>query len=131
MGIGSEMLGSRSPSSQGSVTLPSDIPALPQCLPVDPITLGNQKNPRSGELRRVLGVPYGSMTEDHSFGVSQLKPPPPVATEELKHFKESVHDSTRKARCFLSCCCNCNFYFINLLGLIFISRKMILFMTEA
>ncbi|XP_031261152.1 uncharacterized protein LOC116119352 isoform X3 [Pistacia vera] len=92
------MLGSGNTSSRGSVTLPSDMPPLPQCLPLDLITLGNQKYPRSGELRRVLGVPYGSMSEDHSFGVSQHKPAPPVATEELKHFKESVQDSTRKAR---------------------------------
>ncbi|XP_044483678.1 uncharacterized protein LOC123209625 [Mangifera indica] len=93
------MLGSGNPSSRGSAALPPDMSSLPQYLPLDPITLGSQRYPRSGELRRVLGVPYGSMSQDHSFGVSQQKPsPPPVATEELKHFKESVQDSTRKAR---------------------------------
>ncbi|KAI4322414.1 hypothetical protein L6164_022112 [Bauhinia variegata] len=70
----------------------SDMPPLPQCLPLDPITLGNQKYTRSGELRRVLGVPLGSTSEDHS------KPMPPVASGELKHFKESVQDASRKAR---------------------------------
>ncbi|KAK8514435.1 hypothetical protein V6N12_009141 [Hibiscus sabdariffa] len=59
----------------------------------------NQKYTRSGELSRVLGVPLRSSTsEDHSFGVSHPKPSPPVATEELKNFKESVQDTSRKAR---------------------------------
>ncbi|KAE8037432.1 hypothetical protein FH972_010019 [Carpinus fangiana] len=84
--------------SRGSATPSPDMPPLTQCLPLDPIILGSQKYTRSGELRRVLGVPSGSTSEDHSFGVSHPKPPPPVATEELKHFKESVQDASRKAR---------------------------------
>lgn len=93
------MLNSESNASRGSATTSPDMPPLPQCLPLEPITLGNQKYTRSGELRRVLGVPpLGSATEDHSFGVSHPKPPPPVATEELKHFKESVQDASKKAR---------------------------------
>ncbi|KAJ4846756.1 hypothetical protein Tsubulata_010242 [Turnera subulata] len=92
------MLNQGSNVSRGNATLSPDMPPLPQCLPLEPITLGNQKYTRSGELRRVLGVPLGSATEDHSFGVSHPKPPPPVASEELKHFKESVQDASRKAR---------------------------------
>ncbi|KAB2065599.1 hypothetical protein ES319_A09G100200v1 [Gossypium barbadense] len=84
---------------RGSAGLPSDIPPLPQCLPLEPITLGSQKYTRSGELSRVLGIPLRSSTsEDHSFGVSHSKLSPPVATEELKDFKESVQDASRKAR---------------------------------
>ena len=84
-------------SASSTVSSP-DIPPLTQCLPLEQITLSNQKYTRSGEVRRVLGVPLGSTSEDHSFGVSH---PPPVATEELKHFKESVQDASRKARCFV------------------------------
>lgn len=97
-GRGSEMLGSGNNLSRGTVTLPSDMPPLPQCLPLEPITLGNPKYTRSGELRRVLGVPFGSTSEEHSFGGTHQKTTPPVATEELKHFKDSVQDTSRKAR---------------------------------
>ncbi|TXG73620.1 hypothetical protein EZV62_002199 [Acer yangbiense] len=92
------MLGSGNALSRGSASLSPDMPPLPQYLPLDPITLGNQKYTRSGELRRVLGVPLGSSSEDHSFGVTHQKPPPPVATEELKHYKESVQGTVRMAR---------------------------------
>ncbi|KAI4334242.1 hypothetical protein L6164_018956 [Bauhinia variegata] len=88
--------GNNSSSSSGVPS--SDMPPLPQCLALDPITLGNQKYTRSGELRRVLGVPLGSTSEDHSFGVPHPKPMAPVASGELKHFKESVQDASRKAR---------------------------------
>lgn len=90
------MFNSGNNSSRGSATPSPDMPPLPQFLPLDPIILGNPKYKRSGELRRVLGVP--STSDDHSFGVAHPKPPPPVATEELKHFKESVQDTSKKAR---------------------------------
>jgi hypothetical protein len=41
------------------------------------------------------------VSEDHSFGVAHPKPMPPVATEELKQFKESVQDTSRKAKYFV------------------------------
>ncbi|ESR37491.1 hypothetical protein CICLE_v10027692mg [Citrus x clementina] len=91
------MLGSGNTFGRGSGTSPADVPPLRQCLPLEPITLGNQKYTRSGELRRVLGVPLGSTPEEHSFGVTHKKPPP-VASEELKHFKESVQDTSKMAR---------------------------------
>nr|XP_048325119.1 uncharacterized protein LOC107410028 isoform X1 [Ziziphus jujuba var. spinosa] len=81
---------------RGSTIQSSEMPPLPQCLPLEPITLGNQKYPRPGELRRVLGVP--STSEEHSFGVSHSKIPAPVGTDELKHLKKSVQDGSRKAR---------------------------------
>ncbi|XVE79266.1 hypothetical protein DITRI_Ditri14bG0043900 [Diplodiscus trichospermus] len=93
------MLSSGNNLSRGNAGLSSDMPPLPQCLPLEPISLGNQRYTRSGELSRVLGVPLrSSASEDNSFGVSHPKPPPPVATEELKNFKESVQDASRKAR---------------------------------
>lgn len=92
------MLSSGNNSSSSSGITSSDMPPLPQCLPLDPITLSNQKYTRSGELRKVLGVPLGSTSEDHSLGVPHPKPMAPVASGELKHFKESVQDTSRKAR---------------------------------
>ncbi|KAI4347878.1 hypothetical protein L6164_008655 [Bauhinia variegata] len=77
---------------------PGDLPPLSQYLVLDPITMGDQKYTRSGELRRVLGISFGSASEDCPFGAANLKPPPPVATEELKRFKASVLESSVKAR---------------------------------
>lgn len=74
----------------------SDLPPIPQCLPLEPITLSNQKYTRSGELRRVLGVSIG--TGNNALEDCCLKNHPPVATEELKNFKDSVQDGSRKAR---------------------------------
>ncbi|XVF46908.1 hypothetical protein PTKIN_Ptkin03bG0066000 [Pterospermum kingtungense] len=92
------MLNSRDNLSRGNAGFSSDMPLLPQYLPLEPITLGNQRYTRSGELSRVLGVPLRSSTsDDHSFGVSRPKPSAPVATEELKNFKESVQAASRKA----------------------------------
>lgn len=105
------MINSGNGARRGNTTLPSspDAPSLPQCLPLEPITLGNQKYTRSGELRRVLGVPLGSTSEAHSFGVGRSKPTPPMATEELRNFKESVQDTTKKARYLSSFCCELDY----------------------
>ncbi|KAF8403280.1 hypothetical protein HHK36_011382 [Tetracentron sinense] len=97
-GIESRMLNSGIGSSRGSTTLSADMLPLSQCLILEPIMMGDQKYTRSGELRRVLGVSFGSNSEDHSFGAAHSRPPPPVATEELKRFKASVLDATNKAR---------------------------------
>ncbi|KAA0035414.1 uncharacterized protein E6C27_scaffold285G00310 [Cucumis melo var. makuwa] len=91
------MIGSGNNLNRGSAFLPSNMPSLPQCLPLEPITLGNQKN-CSGELKRALGVSSGNALEDRPFGVVHLKRQPPVASKELKHFKDSVQDSSRRAR---------------------------------
>jgi hypothetical protein len=100
------MLGSGNNLSRGTIGLSSDTPNLSQVLTLEPIRLGNQNYTRSGELRRVLGVPSRASSEDNSFGMSHPRPSPPVATEELKHFKESVLDTSREAgygsSCFLS-----------------------------
>ncbi|KAL1188620.1 hypothetical protein V5N11_016163 [Cardamine amara subsp. amara] len=91
------MLGSGNSLSRGTIGLSSDTPNLSQVLTLEPIRLGNQNYTRSGELRRVLGVPSRASSEDNSFGMSHPKPSPPLATEELKHFKESVLDTSREA----------------------------------
>jgi hypothetical protein len=95
------MLNSGNNLNQGSSAMSPDMPPVTQCVPLEPITLGNQRYTRSGEVRRVLGVPLCSVSEDHSFGVAHPKPMPPVATEELKQFKESVQDTSRKAKYFV------------------------------
>ncbi|CAN8300999.1 unnamed protein product [Cochlearia groenlandica] len=92
------MLGSGNSLIRGTtIGLSSDTSSLPRVLALEPIRLGNHNYNRSGELRRVLGVPSRASSEETSFGMSHLKPSPPVATEELKHFKESVQDTSRKA----------------------------------
>lgn len=84
-------------SSRGNAMLSSDLPLLSQCLPLEPITLDYLKYSRSGELRRVLGLTLGS-TAEQAFGVAHFKPPTPVATEDIRHFRENVIDASRKAR---------------------------------
>jgi hypothetical protein len=88
--------GSNLNSSSTSGITSSDMPPLPQCLPLDSITVGNQKY--TGELRRVLGVSSGNTSEDHSFGVPHPKSMDPGSSGELKNLKESVQDASRKAR---------------------------------
>lgn len=85
-------------SSRGSATSTGDLPLLSECLMLDPITMGDQKYTRSGELRRVLGISFGSTVEDNIFGSAHSKPLPPVAIEELKRFKATVRDASIKAR---------------------------------
>lgn len=85
--------------SRGNATSAmGDLPPLSQCLMLEQITLRDQKCSRLVEIRRVLGIPFGSTGEDNSFGAAHSKPPPPVATEELKRFKASVVDTINKAR---------------------------------
>ncbi|KAM7274508.1 hypothetical protein ACFE04_016374 [Oxalis oulophora] len=93
------MLGSTNNLSRASPARSSEMLSLPQCLPLEPIKLGNPKYTRSGDLRKVLGVPLGSSTsEDSSFGASHSRATPPVATEDIKHIKESVQDTRKMAR---------------------------------
>jgi hypothetical protein len=85
-------------SSRGSAMSTGDLPLLSECLMLDPITMGDQKYARSGELRRVLGISYGSTVEDNTFGAAHSKSLPPVAIEELKRFKATVRDASINAR---------------------------------
>ncbi|TKY50776.1 hypothetical protein E2542_SST22282 [Spatholobus suberectus] len=83
---------------RGNSTSAGDLASVAQCLMLDPITMGDQKYTRSGELRRVLGISFGNTVEDYAFGTANLKSPPPVATEELKRFKASVQEASVRAR---------------------------------
>ncbi|KAF7820425.1 uncharacterized protein G2W53_025880 [Senna tora] len=83
---------------RGNSTSAWDLPPLSQCLMLDPIYLGDPKYARSGELKKALGISFGSTLEDCSFGASNLKPSPPVATEDLKRFKASIVEASAKAR---------------------------------
>lgn len=94
----SRMFNSLTNMSRGSTTSTADAPPLSQWLTLEPITMGDQKYTRSGELRRVLGITFGNSAEDNSFRASHTKTLPPVATEELKRFKDSILDASMKAR---------------------------------
>lgn len=85
--------------SRGNATsVMGDLPPLSQCLMLDQITPGDQKCPKLGEIRRLLGISSGSTGEDNSFGAAHSKPPLPVAPEELKRIKGNVLDNVVKAR---------------------------------
>ncbi|CAL5212275.1 unnamed protein product [Lathyrus oleraceus] len=81
-------------SSSTSGITSSEMRPLPQCLPLDSITVENKKY--TGELKRVLGVSTGNSSED--FGVPHSKLMGSGASGELKNLKESVQDASRKAR---------------------------------
>ncbi|XP_022889525.1 uncharacterized protein LOC111405065 isoform X2 [Olea europaea var. sylvestris] len=96
-GAESRMFGSGKATSRGSAMLTGELPALSQCLLLEPILMGDQKkNTRSVELRKVLGFTIGCSSEDNSFSAAHLKNSPPVA-EELKRLKASVVDTCVKA----------------------------------
>ncbi|EOY19220.1 hypothetical protein QUC31_006205 [Theobroma cacao] len=93
----SRMFSPGTSTSRGGSTSAADVPPLSLWLTLDPITMGDQKYTRSGELRKVLGISFGSAAEDNSFGAAHMKPPP-VATEELKRFKSSISETFMRAR---------------------------------
>ncbi|XP_021730540.1 uncharacterized protein LOC110697476 [Chenopodium quinoa] len=76
----------------------ADLPPLSQCLVLEPITMGDLKNIRAGELKRALGYSFGNASEDNSLGAGHAKPPPNSATEELKRLKAGVYEGSLKAR---------------------------------
>ncbi|WOK97325.1 hypothetical protein Cni_G06033 [Canna indica] len=72
----------------------SEVSPLSHYLSLESFAMSDQRYSRSGELRRVLGV----TVEEHSFGSSQSKPLPPIASEDLKRFKSSIFESSSRAR---------------------------------
>lgn len=97
-GSENRMFSSATSMSRGMATVIGDVLPLSQCLMLDPITMGDQKYTRLGEVRRLLGISFGTSAEDNSFGAAHSKPPPPVASEELRRFRASVLDASIKAR---------------------------------
>ncbi|RRT49829.1 hypothetical protein B296_00052137, partial [Ensete ventricosum] len=77
-----------------NTTLSSEFPSLSQYLSLEPFSMGEQRYPRTGELRRVLGV----TVEEHPFVSVQSKALPPIASEDLKRFKASISESSSRAR---------------------------------
>ncbi|KAL8166714.1 hypothetical protein V2J09_008213 [Rumex salicifolius] len=75
-----------------------DLPPISQCLSLDPITLGDQKYTRNGELRRALGYSFGSASEENSIGAAHSKPAPVLGVDDLKRFRASIQDGNDKAR---------------------------------
>lgn len=71
-----------------------EIPPVSQYLSLEPLSTGEQKYPRSVELRRVLGV----NVDEHSFGSVQSKPLPLIAFEDVKRFKTSIEGSSTRAK---------------------------------
>ncbi|XP_044461727.1 uncharacterized protein LOC123193031 isoform X2 [Mangifera indica] len=98
-GCESRMFNSATSMSRGMATSTVDVPSLSQWLSLDPITIGDPKYTRLGELvRKVLGISLETTAEDNAFGASHAKPTPAVATEELKRFKANVLDGSLKAQ---------------------------------
>ncbi|XP_016901989.2 uncharacterized protein LOC103496506 isoform X1 [Cucumis melo] len=92
----SRMFGLGSSSSRGIASSTGDLPTLSQFLLLDPIKLGEQKYPRSEELKKVLEMSFGTNVEDSSFGSARVKHP--GAVEELKRFRACVLEASNKAR---------------------------------
>ncbi|KAI3809265.1 hypothetical protein L1987_25236 [Smallanthus sonchifolius] len=89
--------------SGGSASVASgNLPALTQCLSLEPIQIGDRKTDRSVELKRVMGIIVGSTTKENSSGVAvpaHSKPSSPLSVaEDLKRLRSSVVDTCNTAR---------------------------------
>ncbi|KAK1323823.1 hypothetical protein QJS10_CPA02g00964 [Acorus calamus] len=74
-----------------------EIPPPSQYMTLEQISLGEQRYPRSGELRRALGVSLAVTSEEHPF-IQSNKPISPVPSEEIKRIKASVLETFARAR---------------------------------
>ncbi|KAJ6349886.1 hypothetical protein OIU78_006136 [Salix suchowensis] len=94
----SRMFSSGASTPRASASPARSMAPLTQYLLLDPVTMGDPKCTRTGELKRAFGISLGSATEDNSFGAAHSKPPPAVDVEELKRIRAGVLDDNRKAR---------------------------------
>ena len=94
----SRMFSSGASTPRASASPARSMVPLTQYLSLDPVTMGDPKCTRTGELKRAFGISLGSATEDNSFGAAHSKPPPAVDVEELKRIRAGVLDFYRKAR---------------------------------
>ncbi|KAJ6428770.1 hypothetical protein OIU84_020439 [Salix udensis] len=92
------MFSSGASTPRASASPARSMAPLTQYLLLDPVTMGDPKCTRTGELKRAFGISLGSATEDNSFGAAHSKPPPAVDVEELKRIRAGVLDYNRKAR---------------------------------
>eukprot|EP00258_Populus_trichocarpa_P046232 XP_024462251.1 uncharacterized protein LOC7490896 isoform X2 [Populus trichocarpa] len=94
----SRMFSSGASTPRASASPARSMGPLTQHLSLDPVTMGDPKYTRTGELKRAFGISLGSATEDNSFGAAHSKPPPAVDVEELKRIRAGVLDDYRKSR---------------------------------
>jgi len=94
----SRMFSSGASTPRASASPARSMCPLTQHLSLDPVTMGDPKYARTGELKRAFGISVGSATEDNSFGAAHSKPPPAVDVEELKRIRAGVLDDYRKSR---------------------------------
>lgn len=97
-GSESRMFTSGASTPRGSASSNGDLPPLPHCLKLDPITMGDPKYPRFAELRKILGISSGSNMGDGCFGAALSKSSPTGTAEELKRLRTDVLDVCREAR---------------------------------
>lgn len=97
-GSDSRNYNSGSGTSKMNASPMADLPPLSHFLNLEPVTIGDLKNVRAGELKRALGYSFGNGSEDNSFGAGHSKPPPTLAIEELRRFRAGFHDGSLKAR---------------------------------
>lgn len=101
------MAGSSRPDLAGSFREGSQLSAAgtPRALPeppsLEPFPVGDHKQSRTTELRRVLGV---TVEAEQSFGLVQTKPLPSIASEELKRIRGGVVESSTGAKYVLLLC---------------------------
>jgi hypothetical protein len=82
-------------SGAGTPRALAEPPPLAQYLPLESFPVGDHKQSRATELRRVLGV---TVEAEQSFGLVQTKPLPSIASEELKRIRGGVVESSAKAK---------------------------------
>lgn len=85
-------------SGAGTPRALAEPPPLAQYLPLESFPVGDHKQSRATELRRVLGV---TVEAEQSFGLVQTKPLPSIASEELKRIRGGVVESSAKAKYML------------------------------
>ncbi|GFP97273.1 hypothetical protein PHJA_001871400 [Phtheirospermum japonicum] len=96
-GSDSRIVGPGKVNSRVTATSSGDLPALSQCLMLEPVVMGDTKYARSGEFKRALGFSVGSNLEENSFCGVRLKNSPPAAVDEIKLLRSSVADTHVKA----------------------------------
>ncbi|XP_006645340.1 uncharacterized protein LOC102711847 isoform X1 [Oryza brachyantha] len=82
-------------SGAGTPRALAEPPSLAQYLPLESFPVGDHKQSRATELRRVLGV---TVEAEQSFVLVQTKPLPSIASEELKRIRGGVVESSTKAK---------------------------------
>lgn len=88
-------------SAAGTPRALTEPPSLAQFLSLEPFPVGDHKQSRTTELRRVLGV---TVEAEQSFGLVQTKPLPSIASEELKRIRGGVVESSTGAKYVLLLC---------------------------